>query len=469
MDFPSFAKKTKPIIGGNINSSNYARLLFEKILIEDGILKIENLSDDSFKSYFNGKVSISSISTRCLPYVDASIFSSYLDEFSDATIQRLCDDFSNDINDINPYNASEKIACLFEDIIKTAATKTKKSTKPSAKKKPSSNETLKEKMLASGQTVADIFTNVVSNLTNDATEEEFNNSSSNSIPNIEFLNKKDLLFLDKFRIDSKNILQYCIKNDPSAGPTSLSLSDEIDALLSKWEFEIIEIKDSSLRKIISGVLDIINNYSYYLTEKFLYVIPDGSKLCFRCNTQEERTQLKEVLQPETYNLRCQMRDVYIQLFSENYSKLDEESYDSSKIVLPKEHTSSKSAYSSLDNDLLDEFSKDYDGIMLKLISENYIDSLIDMSLPQKIHQLFKEKWSTKANDFTDPTLKSHVFNLLGELNKISDVFLAGNYSAPFLKATRTKIRNLFVKLHPNSYSVSFPFDAFIDDWNDGEF
>ena len=32
-----------------------------------------------------------------------------------------------------------------------------------------------------------------------------------------------------------------------------------------------------------------------------------------------------------------------------------------------------------------------------------------------------------------------------------------------------KLRNLYVKLHPTGYIGIFPYEAFIDDWNDGEY
>ena len=140
-----------------------------------------------------------------------------------------------------------------------------------------------------------------------------------------------------------------------------------------------------------------------------------------------------------------------------------------KIELPEVQPSLATPYSSEDTLLLQEFTTDYDEIMTTLISENYGDSLIDMSLPCKIQDLYKTKWCTKANAFADPSLKSYVFGLLGELNTLSNNFISDNGGLPFIRATRIKIRNLYVKLHPDAFTGAFPYDAFIDDWNDGEF
>ena len=139
------------------------------------------------------------------------------------------------------------------------------------------------------------------------------------------------------------------------------------------------------------------------------------------------------------------------------------------IKLPYEQPSDESPYSSEDNELLQEFTADYDEIMFTMIGENYGVSLIDMSLPNKVQALYKTKWNTKADAFNNPILKSYVFSLLGELNQLSNCLLTAGTEPFFIKQTRTRIRNLYVKLHPGSFAEAFPYDAFIDDWDDGEF
>ena len=138
------------------------------------------------------------------------------------------------------------------------------------------------------------------------------------------------------------------------------------------------------------------------------------------------------------------------------------------VQLPEEQVD-ESTYSSEDELLLEEFTADYDEIMVTLIGENYAASLIDMTLPCKIKDLYETKWVSKANTFVDPSLKSYIFGLLGELNNISNSFLVDGTVSPFLGNARTKLRNLYVKLHPNQFVGAFPYDAFIDDWDDGEY
>lgn len=139
------------------------------------------------------------------------------------------------------------------------------------------------------------------------------------------------------------------------------------------------------------------------------------------------------------------------------------------IVQLPEELADESPYSYEDNLLLQAFTADYDEIMIALIGENYAASLIDMTLPCKIKDLYETKWMSKANTFADPSLKSYVFALLGELNNISSGFLVDGSVTPFFGSARTKIRNLYVKLHPDQFSEAFPYDAFIDDWDDGEY
>ena len=139
-----------------------------------------------------------------------------------------------------------------------------------------------------------------------------------------------------------------------------------------------------------------------------------------------------------------------------------------RVQLPEE-LADESPYSSEDNLLLQAFTADYDEIMVALIGENYAASLVDMTLPYKIKDLYETKWMSKADTFADPSLKSYVFGLLGELNNISKGFLVDGSVTPFFGSARTKIRNLYVKLHPDQFSGAFPYDAFIDDWDDGEY
>jgi len=273
MTFSNFANLLRPIIGGSDNTVEFTRKLFISMIGEDNSIVIEDLSDESYKTYCNGRTSINKIAKTISPYADPENFVAYLDTFGDSVSQKLCDAFSTSINDINLQNANDKIAYCFDEIIKTAAANKRK----------------------------------------------------------------------------------------------------------------------------------------------------------------------------------------------NSSKKDE------SIKIPSEQTSNVFPYIETDKDLLTEFTSDYDQIMLNLIDDKYASYLIDMSLPNKIKELYQAKWKDKSNDFIDPTLKSYIYGLIGVLNELNNNFISCNSNTTIIKNQRLKIRNLYIKLHPETYDKSFPYDISLDDWNDNDF
>lgn len=176
----------------------------------------------------------------------------------------------------------------------------------------------------------------------------------------------------------------------------------------------------------------------------------------------------------TVNASTKVTDLFLEILRETSGKKKstpksvKKDIEIESIEIPEEQPLDEYPYSQDDKLLLQEFTTDYDEIMFTMISENYATSLLDMTLSNKIQELYNTKWSSKSAAFTDPTLKSYIFGLLGELNTLSTSLLDGNEPF-FIKQTRTKIRNLYVKLHPDLFAGTFPYDAFIDDWNDGEF
>ena len=225
-----------------------------------------------------------------------------------------------------------------------------------------------------------------------------------------------------------------------------------------------KIQDACLRKLVVDAMQVLGDYTYYISDKFLRWIPDTDILWFRNESIEEGNQLRDVLRPETIKKRTEMKDIYVRLYP-----IPEDNTDTNALEIPSKHPTEESPYSPTDNLLLQEFTTDYDEIMVALIGENYAASLIDMTMPYKIKDLYETKWMSKADTFADPSLKSYVFGLLGELNNISNSFLSSGSATPFLGSSRTKIRNLYVKLHPDQFAGAFPYDAFIDDWDDGEY
>lgn len=466
MEFTEFANLLKPIIGGSYNTKRFTRTLFESMMTEDGSLQIEDISDETFKSYYNGKTAITKIAQRVLANLEDENFVEYLNGFGDATTQELVTTFESYIDDINLMNASRKITDLFLEILRNAASSEKKKSTPKSTKKEEKtpHDILSESILASGKVLADTWGKAMENLAAEIDSSNTPKVSKVPVLNEDVLNDKDSAFLDRFKNEAEPILEYCIEHDPSGEWTKISLADEINDFLASWKYDVRKIKDNTFRTLVLDTLNVLADYTYYLSDKFLRLIPDRNILWFRNESWEEGEQLRNVLQPESYKKRCEMRDIYMRLYP-----IPEDNVGTDSIELPEEQPSKKSTYSSSDKALLQEFTSDYDEIMVKLISEDYASSLIDMSLPMKIDDLYKNKWISKADTFIDLTLKSNVFALLGELNTLNNSFSDGATEISNIKKTRIKIRNLYVKLHPDTFSDTIPYDAFIDDWNDEEY
>lgn len=172
---------------------------------------------------------------------------------------------------------------------------------------------IEDKILASGKAVADAWGKVMETLADDM---EKGNNEQPEKPRliIEHLSTNDALSLKRFREGAKPLFKYCIENDPSAGPTDLFLADNITDFISSWKFEYREIEDYAFRTLVKDTMDILSEYTYYLSDQFLRLIPERNILWFRNESWEEGEQLRKVLQPKSYRLRCEIRDLYLRLY-----------------------------------------------------------------------------------------------------------------------------------------------------------
>lgn len=130
------------------------------------------------------------------------------------------------------------------------------------------------------------------------------------VPN---LGNKDYV-LDSLRKDYKGIMIYCIENDPCAMPTKIELADEITIANDKWKYEWREIEDTALRKLALEIMETLNEYSVYLSDTYLRLIPDRNVLWFRNESWEEGCRLREDMQPNTKRLRQKIADLYRRLY-----------------------------------------------------------------------------------------------------------------------------------------------------------
>ena len=153
MEFKTFAKKLKTVIGGASNTAKFTKTIFEAMMNDSGPELLANIKPNTFKAYFNGNTCIKNVAAIVLANLsDEDEFPSYLEGFGETTAQLLADEFEDDIPGINACNASEKITELFLEILREASGK-KKSTPKSATKPEdkTSHDMLEEKILVQGR------------------------------------------------------------------------------------------------------------------------------------------------------------------------------------------------------------------------------------------------------------------------------------------------------------------------------
>lgn len=172
---------------------------------------------------------------------------------------------------------------------------------------------IEDKILASGKATADAWGKVMETLADDMEKGKADQPEKPRLV-INKLSENDTLFLKRFREGAKPLFKYCIDNDPSAEATDLFLSDNITDFINSWKFEYREIEDYAFRTLVKDTMDILSEYTYYISDQFLRLIPGRNILWFRNESWEEGEQLRKVLQPESYRLRCEIRDLYLRLY-----------------------------------------------------------------------------------------------------------------------------------------------------------
>lgn len=316
MEFAEFASKLKPIIGGAESTSAFAKTLLEIVVSSEGRPLLEDVKESTYKSYFNGYTKITKMAQRISPYLEPEEMVDYLNGFSDETAQQIVDTFIEEIPDLDNFNMAEKMTDYFCSMVRAAATtEKKKGTPKSAKKNENTpNDILIDKILASGQAVADAWGNIMENLASETDNSNPSPKRKGLKLNEDILNAKDMAYLERFKKGAEPLLEYCIEHDPTAEGTKITLADEINDFLRSWKFDVRKIKDPTFRSIVLDTMQVLDDYTYYLSDKFLRLIPDTDVLWFRNESWEEGEQLREVLRPETIKKRYEMRDIYLRLY-----------------------------------------------------------------------------------------------------------------------------------------------------------
>ena len=144
------------------------------------------------------------------------------------------------------------------------------------------------------------------------------------------------------------------------------------------------------------------------------------------------------------------------------------------IKLPQKEKDSdiaESEWTEHDNALIADFNSDYDEVIQMCIGDRYAQEYLTGRLSKKINTLYNSKWKDRSSEFEDILLKSDILAILGTLQELCDALNPNKNTKPGLsvRMIRMKLRNLYVKLHPTGYIGIYPYEAFIDDWNEGEY
>jgi hypothetical protein len=166
MEFKDFAQLLYPIIGGSSTQAAFVKTLFDTIMVDEGRDILEERSDVTYRTYFNGTNSISRIARKILPYIETENFVEYIETFPDETVSSLCDSFRHDLPGIDSFNAGPKLAELFRNILREAASQKRNQTSKDVvqKEERSPHDELAGRILAAGQVLADTWSKAVEGL-----------------------------------------------------------------------------------------------------------------------------------------------------------------------------------------------------------------------------------------------------------------------------------------------------------------
>lgn len=146
--------------------------------------------------------------------------------------------------------------------------------------------------------------------------------------------------------------------------------------------------------------------------------------------------------------------------------------DGAGIKLPEKNAAENSKFQQLsenDRNLLKDFHVDFDSVLEKCIESDQAEVWFTSSLSAKIDRLYTEKWKDRIPKFNALALQSDILSTIATLQDFCNALNPDHDSTPVtsVRRLRMKLRDNYVKLHPENYTEMFPYAAFIDDWNDG--
>ena len=249
-----------------------------------------------------------------------------------------------------------------------------------------------------------------------------------------------------------------------------------EAILEDEGLEILdEYSDETYKAYFNGNTGISRVakkiYSYMEPENFVTYI-DG----FPDATRDSLCEVFRDILPDcdSYDISQLLADLYADILREAASarrKSTSTKENIQDIDIPAKCASDgETVYDLSENDktLLKDFHNDFDSTIEKCIASDHSDVLFTVCVSSKINNLFNGKWKNLTSKFEDISLQSDILSTIATLQDFCkalnpDIEPTHNTS---MRKLKIKLRDNYVKTHPDNFSGLFPYDAFIDDWNE---
>lgn len=125
---------------------------------------------------------------------------------------------------------------------------------------------------------------------------------------------QDGQLLEKFKNEILEIVECCIKTDFSAQPFKISLIDNIQELLERWNTRARSFNDTKLEALKNAILGNLSELIVYIIPPYTRVLSPGIAV-FSNGSSEEGERLRNELRPNTIRIRNELNNFYNELFN----------------------------------------------------------------------------------------------------------------------------------------------------------
>lgn len=125
----------------------------------------------------------------------------------------------------------------------------------------------------------------------------------------------DGILLQEFKNDVTEMMEYIVDTDFAAEPFRILLFDEIQSgIISKWTKKRYTFSNSDIEGLKQKILCALNDLCHYIVEPYVRVI-HGDRLIFDNTSMEAGERLENELRPQSYRIRCEVRDLLEELYN----------------------------------------------------------------------------------------------------------------------------------------------------------